>query len=463
MMMSNRPLKRRALNLLEPDHLLLDSMTPSTSSVESVGSTTVSSPGANSDGFQSACPICGDGAWNKHFGVLCCNACAAFFRRTVALRKTYLCVRGKRCDVVSGEPRHMCKFCRFQRCIWNGMCINSVFSRPSNQDDVEEIRERNLLQTLIHCRNATFVERFSANIKTNDGRQNDIAFGTRFYDAEHTVKASQSEFMVVLNYLKMAGFRRFGLDNLALTRLAVSLFYQWVCFTSITVTLRNGGHNINEVYFVDESHHPVNEATVHAYVKSFASVIGIPADSVDWTKPAEYCMEYYHYKLAAAKKLHMARLDDTELSVMLHIMAVKMAIRAFPENSQLNPHLNNVFEGLRSHYEANFDDVAVRMGNLILLINEIETVTFRLEELVVCLQNNGYRSILANLIHSKMLADQYRSSYGPYAQPDIAARSSSAPPAKLPKFPVDERQTHSEDIKMEINYDSNQNIDVVSV
>uniref|UniRef100_A0A1I7SCP9 Nuclear receptor domain-containing protein n=1 Tax=Bursaphelenchus xylophilus TaxID=6326 RepID=A0A1I7SCP9_BURXY len=221
MMMSNRPLKRRALNLLEPDHLLLDSMTPSTSSVESVGSTTVSSPGANSDGFQSACPICGDGAWNKHFGVLCCNACAAFFRRTVALRKTYLCVRGKRCDVVSGEPRHMCKFCRFQRCIWNGMCIN--------------------------C----------------------------------------------------------------------------------------------------------------------------------------------------------------ELTFL--------------------------------------------------------TVTFRLEELVVCLQNNGYRSILANLIHSKMLADQYRSSYGPYAQPDIAARSSSAPPAKLPKFPVDERQTHSEDIKMEINYDSNQNIDVVSV
>lgn len=40
------------------------------------------------------CPVCETCPSNgKHFGIICCGACAAFFRRTVAEEKIFSCTR----------------------------------------------------------------------------------------------------------------------------------------------------------------------------------------------------------------------------------------------------------------------------------------------------------------------------------------------------------------------------------
>ena len=41
------------------------------------------------------CPVCEIAAPNgKHFGITCCGACAAFFRRTVSEQKLFQCTKG---------------------------------------------------------------------------------------------------------------------------------------------------------------------------------------------------------------------------------------------------------------------------------------------------------------------------------------------------------------------------------
>ncbi|KAI6243041.1 Nuclear receptor domain-containing protein [Aphelenchoides fujianensis] len=167
--------------------------TPSTSNDSAHGG---SSTAVHSPSNVESCPICGDSAWNKHFGVISCNACAAFFRRTVALRKSYVCVRGKNCDVTQDSARHLCKFCRFKLCIQHGMCIGAVFTRPP-QNDFNVFEETALLRKLLECRNAVFVDRFNATIKVNGGRQESVQLGRRQPAAAHMVRAVQAEFIVM--------------------------------------------------------------------------------------------------------------------------------------------------------------------------------------------------------------------------------------------------------------------------
>lgn len=84
--------------------------------------------------------------WNKHLdgilvgmiilskilfylsGVPSCNACAAFFRRTVACKKIYQCHYGHCCKLIHIKTRTMCKYCRYKRCLDVGMQVSEVQS-----------------------------------------------------------------------------------------------------------------------------------------------------------------------------------------------------------------------------------------------------------------------------------------------------------------------------------------------
>ncbi|CAJ0608939.1 unnamed protein product [Cylicocyclus nassatus] len=68
----------------------------------------------------SPCAVCEMPSSGLHFGVSCCRACAAFFRRTLSLRLKYKCRFSGSCEVTQ-KKRYSCRHCRFEKCVRVGM------------------------------------------------------------------------------------------------------------------------------------------------------------------------------------------------------------------------------------------------------------------------------------------------------------------------------------------------------
>nr|AAO39191.1 nuclear receptor NHR-103 [Caenorhabditis elegans] len=66
------------------------------------------------------CEICGQKTSGRHFGVLSCRSCAAFFRRSATWsRKKVQCVKGT-CKIFE-DGKFNCKQCRLKKCVEVGM------------------------------------------------------------------------------------------------------------------------------------------------------------------------------------------------------------------------------------------------------------------------------------------------------------------------------------------------------
>ena len=74
------------------------------------------------------CAVCGDVAsrgtvFRRHYGVICCEACKCFFRRTVQMSRDYKCRYGNNCSIGRNADnlKQVCQACRFNQCILAGM------------------------------------------------------------------------------------------------------------------------------------------------------------------------------------------------------------------------------------------------------------------------------------------------------------------------------------------------------
>ena len=66
------------------------------------------------------CKVCGDKASGNHFGVLSCEACKSFFRRSIRTEARYSCRAGRCCEI-DKQSRNRCQYCRLIKCIKVGM------------------------------------------------------------------------------------------------------------------------------------------------------------------------------------------------------------------------------------------------------------------------------------------------------------------------------------------------------
>ena len=66
------------------------------------------------------CKVCGDKASGNHFGVLSCEACKSFFRRSIRAEARYSC-RAGRCCTIDKQSRNRCQYCRLMKCVRVGM------------------------------------------------------------------------------------------------------------------------------------------------------------------------------------------------------------------------------------------------------------------------------------------------------------------------------------------------------
>lgn len=73
----------------------------------------------------SVCKVCEDTASGNHFGVLSCEACKSFFRRSIRANARYAC-RGNRNCTIEKHTRNRCQYCRLQKCMNMGMRKEAV-------------------------------------------------------------------------------------------------------------------------------------------------------------------------------------------------------------------------------------------------------------------------------------------------------------------------------------------------
>ncbi|KAL5966411.1 Nuclear receptor subfamily 2 group C member 2 [Taenia solium] len=100
---------------------------PSTVTTSTIAtSTTFSIRGArNSDGTVEPCLVCGDVASGRHYGVISCEGCKGFFKRSIRGHVNYVCRSNKHC-IVNKAFRNRCQYCRMQKCLLVGMRSEAV-------------------------------------------------------------------------------------------------------------------------------------------------------------------------------------------------------------------------------------------------------------------------------------------------------------------------------------------------
>uniref|UniRef100_A0A673FNH2 Estrogen-related receptor gamma-like n=1 Tax=Sinocyclocheilus rhinocerous TaxID=307959 RepID=A0A673FNH2_9TELE len=78
-----------------------------------------------SSGPKRLCLVCGDAASGFHYGVASCEACKAFFKRTIQGNIEYSCSVSRDCEITK-RRRKSCQACRFTKCLSVGMLREGV-------------------------------------------------------------------------------------------------------------------------------------------------------------------------------------------------------------------------------------------------------------------------------------------------------------------------------------------------
>lgn len=76
-------------------------------------------------GQEEGCPVCGDRVSGYHYGLLTCESCKGFFKRSVQNNKRYMCAERQSCPMDLAQ-RKRCPYCRFQKCLAVGMKREAV-------------------------------------------------------------------------------------------------------------------------------------------------------------------------------------------------------------------------------------------------------------------------------------------------------------------------------------------------
>ncbi|XP_077994351.1 putative nuclear hormone receptor HR3 [Glandiceps talaboti] len=95
-------------------------------SVTSLASSTTQPKRKDSNTSNSLCQVCSDKSSGFHYGVLACEGCKGFFRRSSKSGKEYSCRHGNGQCMIGRVNRNRCQFCRYKKCLEVGMSREAV-------------------------------------------------------------------------------------------------------------------------------------------------------------------------------------------------------------------------------------------------------------------------------------------------------------------------------------------------
>ena len=72
------------------------------------------------------CLVCDDIATGRHYGVISCEGCKGFFKRSIRRDMRYTCRSGGDCPIDRSQ-RNRCRLCRLNKCLKMGMKKSGKF------------------------------------------------------------------------------------------------------------------------------------------------------------------------------------------------------------------------------------------------------------------------------------------------------------------------------------------------
>jgi hypothetical protein len=97
---------------------------------------------------------------------------------------------------------------------------------------------------------------------------------------------------------------------------------------------------------------------------------------------------------ALSARFYDARLDDTEQAALIHLLLLETMSSVLEKPQVIARYVNETFRKLQMHYEQNYDDIPIRLGELVLLLQEIQRIRRIFDEHVIVMKLCGKQTVL---------------------------------------------------------------------
>uniref|UniRef100_A0AC34QME3 Nuclear receptor domain-containing protein n=1 Tax=Panagrolaimus sp. JU765 TaxID=591449 RepID=A0AC34QME3_9BILA len=358
------------------------------------------------------CAVCGGITSCRHFGAPSCNACAAFFRRTIAEKRTYSCSHHGNCTLISELIRRMCRFCRFKKCLKVGMQESEVLSLGSSgklklkdkKSKTDEIKQEVELSpkmmkfdhdSIYYPFEDDIIKKLKiSTVAVIHNRLTMTNMQTLKREYLSDLPSLSKNVAIEANLFKLF-FNSTGLvdyvDPCEMHENIVPICRDWMVIQMMMNTLQLQGNLSNRMIFMNYSYMPVTE---HGTLGWYASD---PEISHDPLTMARIGFPMWGRVLENVGHLHQANLSSIDLSVFLVLAVINVIIKHSKDSVKtrmnLAPFMDKIFRVMKRNYsqEHDSDDYGTKMGRIIMLLPMVTDVLNLMNEHREAIQLSGKR------------------------------------------------------------------------
>ncbi|CAD5228117.1 unnamed protein product [Bursaphelenchus xylophilus] len=366
------------------------------------------------DGFNTnCCCICGAEAFGLHFGVMACRACAAFFRRSVAMGKTYKCKQKQNCPIHK-DSRNMCRACRYRKCEKLGMKKDNIqfYREPFGQrrlkprptQDTEQTALMSMEMLIEEPRpttsNQSLLSKMAEGYRTFHANQKSLFFAlypeTMFEDpntvwrevpiVEH-VRFERSSIPLLLTMLKeyFPPFSEFSKPQMADTLRHFSFFFG----------------RVDQAYWTSQYFPDLADKRIVLHFGQYVNVENMERFYKDDKNPKQserFFMPITKRCVAYTQKYKALQVDLVETAGIVGAALWREAMLHADFEISLAP-LQQLLRELHEYCRKTYPNNESRFGILMLMLRDVEELILTLQEAVTIgrLSNDHYRHALEDI------------------------------------------------------------------